>query len=39
MGGFLTIGYCVPLLFSGNFFVGDKDVMEGDKIVIWGIPY
>ena len=29
---------CSPIVFW-EFFWGDKDVMEGDKIVTWGIPH
>ena len=27
-----------PLLFSGNFCVGDKALMEGYKVVLGGFP-
>ena len=37
MGGFLTIGYCFPYCFL-EIFVGDKALMEGDKVVMGGSP-
>ena len=43
-GGFLrigycsrTTGYCFPFCFL-EIFVGDKALIEGDKVVIGGIP-
>ena len=37
-GGFLTVGYCFPVVFW-KFLWGDETVMEGDKVVIRGIPH
>ena len=33
MGGFLTIGYGLPIAFW-NFLWGDKALMEGNKVVM-----
>ena len=37
MAGFLTIGYCFPYCFL-EIFVGDKALMEGDKVVMGDPP-
>ena len=37
MGGFLTIGYCIPYYFL-EIFWGDKALMEGDKVVKGDLP-
>ena len=44
MGGFLTIDYCSITIvycfpiFPGNHFFWGKGLIEGDKVVIGGIP-
>ena len=38
MGGFLTIGHCFLYCFLEIFAGRDKALMEGDKVVIGGIP-